>query len=230
MLWACLPELRAHAPHALADREPGGRREDADRPHERSPGSEDEADRDHDYPFRAAADPDVAAQAERLRAGTRVADEERAGDGGEGEPDADEVVVAGEDERDRPEDDALAHAVGRRVEEGAERRSLAARPGERAVEDVEDRADDEDGGAEPVEEELVPVLEEDEDGGGSAERDARGGQRIRCDARAREAEHRAARELAGALRVAALQARGPRHGFLRAELRNQPLQPAALQQ
>src|SRR5919204_5186798 len=179
MLWACLTKLRAHAPHTLADGEPGGRREDADRPHERSPGSEDETDRDHHDPLGAAADADVAAQAERLRAGARVADEERAGDGGEREPDADEVVVAREDERDRAEDDALAHAVGRRIEEGAERRSLAARPGERAVEDVEDRADDEDRGAEPVEEELVAVLEEDEDARGGAERDAGGRQRIR---------------------------------------------------
>src|ERR1044072_6961891 len=103
MLWARTAQLRADAPDALPDGEPRSRGEDADRPHERSPRCEHETDGDHDDAFRAA--PDVAAQAERLRAGARVADEERPGDGGECEPDADEVVVAREDERDRPEDD-----------------------------------------------------------------------------------------------------------------------------
>ena len=51
-------------------------------------------------------------------------------------------------------------AVGRRVEERAERRRLAAGPGERAVEDVEDRPGDEERRAEPVEEVLVAVLEQ----------------------------------------------------------------------
>src|ERR671935_1876269 len=166
MLWPCPTKLRANAPHALPDREPGGRRERADRPGEHSPRSEDEADGDDDDALGAAADADVAAQAEHLRARAGVADEERAGHGGEGQADADEVVVAREDERDRAEHHTLADAVGGRVEEGAERRALAARPRERPVEDVEDRADDEDAGAEPVEEELVPVLEEDEHGRG----------------------------------------------------------------
>ena len=40
---------------------------------------------------------------------------------------------------------------------------LAAGAGERAVEDVEDRARDEERRAEPVEEDLVAVLEEDDD-------------------------------------------------------------------
>src|SRR5919109_2421574 len=211
MLWARLSKLRADAPHTLADGEPCGRREDADRPYERAPGSEDEADGNHDDALRAAADADVAPQAERLGAGARVAHEEGAGDGCEGEPDADEVVVAREDERDRAENDALADAVGRRVEEGAERGPLAARARERPVEDVEDRAHDEDSGAEPVEEDLVPVLEEDEDGCADAESDAQGRQRVRCHAGAREAEHRAAGDPAGALCVPALQARGPAH-------------------
>src|SRR5690349_15505359 len=162
MLWGGVAKLRANAPHALSDREPRGRRQRPDRPDERAPGSEDETDGDHDDPLRAASDPDVAAQAERLGARTGVADEERAGDGGEREADADEVTVARENERDRAEDDALAHAVGGRVEEGAERRPLSARPCERAVEDVEHRAHDEDDGAEPVEEDPVPAPEEDE--------------------------------------------------------------------
>src|ERR1044072_8416436 len=115
MLWARTAQLRADAPDALPDGEPRSRGEDADRPHERSPRREHEADGDHDDPFRPTADADVAAQAERLRAGARVADQERPGDGGEREPDADEVVVAREDERDRPEDDALADRKSTRL-------------------------------------------------------------------------------------------------------------------
>src|SRR5947207_14000111 len=129
MLWACAAQLHADAPHALADGEPRRHGENADRPHERAPGREDEADGDDDDALRAAADADVAAQTERLRAGARVADEERAGDGGEREPDADEVVVAREDERDRAQNDAFAHPVGGRVEEGAEGRPFPARAG-----------------------------------------------------------------------------------------------------
>src|SRR5919197_4191291 len=130
MLWTCSAKLRAHAPHPLPDREPRGRSECAHRPYERAPGGEDEADRDHDDPLGAASDADVAAQAERLRARAGVADEERAGDGGEGEADTDEVAVAAENERDRAEHDALADAVGGRVEERAEGGALPARPRE----------------------------------------------------------------------------------------------------
>ena len=72
------------------------------------------------------------------------------------------VPRAGEDERDRGEHRSLADAVGGGVEEGAERRRLPAGARQRAVEDVEDRADDEDARAEPVEEELVAVLERDD--------------------------------------------------------------------
>src|SRR5919199_6986680 len=117
MLWTCSAKLRANAPDALADREPRGRRQGSDRPDERTPGSEDEADGDHDHPLGAASDADVAAQPERLRARAGVADEEGADDGREGEADADEVVVPCEHERDRPEDDALADSVGGGVEE-----------------------------------------------------------------------------------------------------------------
>src|SRR5919109_115864 len=204
MLWARLSKLRADAPHTLADGEPCGRREDADRPYERAPGSEDEADGNHDDALRAAADADVATEAERLGAGACVAHEEGAGDGCEGEPYADEVVVAREDERDRAENDALADAVGRRVEEGAERRPLAARAGERPVEDVEDRADDEDGRAEPVVEELMAALERHEHRRRETERHARGGERVRGHPRPRKARHRAAREAARPSRVALL--------------------------
>src|SRR5256714_9937298 len=160
MLWACA-KLRPDAPDPLADREPRGRGEHADRPDERAPRCEDEADRDDDHALGAAADADVPTQSERLRAGARVADEEGAGDGGEREPDADEIVMAGEDECDRAQDDPLADAVGRRVEEGAAGRSLPARPRERAVEDVGDPAADQDARAEPGEEDRVAVLGED---------------------------------------------------------------------
>ena len=74
---------------------------------------------------------------------------------------------------DRCEHRALADAVGRRVEERAERRRLPAGARERAVEDVEDRADDEDAGTEPVEEELVALLERDENRCREAEAHAR---------------------------------------------------------
>jgi hypothetical protein len=61
MLWARSPKLRAHAPHALADGEPGRRRQHPDRPDERSPRGEDESHGDDDDALGAAADPDVAA-------------------------------------------------------------------------------------------------------------------------------------------------------------------------
>src|SRR5947199_295518 len=79
------------------------------------------------------------------------------------------LSAAGEDQGDRTEHEALAHPVGGRVEEGAERRRLAAGAGEGPVEDVEDRSDHEHGRPEPVEEELVAVLEVDENAGGDAE-------------------------------------------------------------
>src|SRR5207245_2062133 len=83
---------------------------------------------------------------ECLRARACVADEERAGDGGDGEGEGGLVPVARLDQRDRAEDEALGDSVGGRVDEGAEGRRLTARAGERPVEDVEERADDEDGG------------------------------------------------------------------------------------
>src|SRR6185437_8318718 len=87
-------------------------------------------------------------------------------------------------------------------EEGAEHRRLAAGPRERAVENVEDRADDEDTCAEPVVEELVPVLERDEHRCDETQRDPRRRQGVRGDARAGEAGDRAARKAAGAGRIA----------------------------
>src|SRR5438093_22964 len=75
----------------------------------------------------------------------------------------------------------------------------------------EPRGDDEHGRAEPVEEELVAVLERDEHRGNEAERDAGGGERVGRDPGAREAAHRAAGEGARARGVALLDA--ARSGF-----------------
>ena len=76
------------------------------------------------------------------------------------------------DEADRGEHRRLAETVERGVEERAEHGALARRPGERAVEDVGDRADDEEDAAEPEEELRVALLEADEHGADEAERDA----------------------------------------------------------
>jgi hypothetical protein len=137
------------------------------------------------------AEADVAAQAETFRLRARVADEDRARDGGEGERQRERVAVAGEHEPDRPEHRGLADPIGRRVEEGPERRGLAARTCEGAVEDVQDRPDDEDDRAGPVEEPRVAVLEEHKDRRGQAQRDPGRGQRVRRDARPGEADDRA---------------------------------------
>ena len=128
-------------------------------------------------------------QPERLGLGPRVADEERAGQRGERERDAPFAAVAHEDERDRAEHEALADPVDGRVDERAERRSEALAARERAVEDVEDRAEHEERGAEP---EAAPalVLEVDGHGSGDAEPDAGGGQRVRRELRAAELRHR----------------------------------------
>src|SRR5439155_23849114 len=100
-----------------------------------------------------------------------------------------------------------------RVEERAERRTLAARACEGAVEDVEDRADPEDGGPDPVEEKLVAVLEEDEDRGEAAERHAARRQRVRRHARPRERDHRARRELPRPIGVPPFERLGSGHAL-----------------
>jgi len=106
--------------------------------------------------------PHVPAEAERLGLGPHVRHEEGAGDADDREHNRCVVAVPCEDERDCSEHRALTDTVGRRVEEGAEDGRFSADTRERPVEDVEDRAEHEDAGAEPVEEELVAVLERDE--------------------------------------------------------------------
>jgi hypothetical protein len=122
---------------ALDDREPRRRGERDDRPRQTAPRCEDEPGRDEHHTLGARAQADVALQSERLGAGTRVGDEEGADDGRDGDHDRPLLSVAGEDERDRGEHRALADAVGRGVDEGAERGGLAAHASESAVEDVE---------------------------------------------------------------------------------------------
>src|SRR5580765_4908917 len=63
--------LRPDGPDPLADREPGGDGEQIDRPLERAPRREDEPRRDHDHAFGAGADPNVALEPQRFRAGAR---------------------------------------------------------------------------------------------------------------------------------------------------------------
>src|SRR5690348_13619318 len=149
---ASVNELLANVQDALHHREPRGRCEEVDRPLQPAPGCEDETRRDDDDALRTRAEADVAAEAERLRLGPHVRHEERPRDRGDREHDRDVVAGAREDEPDRREHRSLAHAVGGRVEERAERRRLPAGTRERAVEDVEHGADDEDAGAEPVDE------------------------------------------------------------------------------
>src|SRR5919204_350288 len=83
----------------------------------------------------AGSAPDVAAQAESLRFRAGVADEKGAGNGRERERERDGLVMALENKRDCAENSAFADAVGRRVEERAERRRLpaGAREGVRRV-------------------------------------------------------------------------------------------------
>src|SRR5581483_6509085 len=72
-------QLLANVQDALDDRDPRGRGQEVDRPGETAPRSEDEARGDHDDALRARAEPDVAAQAERLRLRAHVRHEEGAG-------------------------------------------------------------------------------------------------------------------------------------------------------
>ena len=72
--------------------------------------------------------------------------------------------------------------------------------------------DDEDDRGEPVEEDLVPSFEEDEDRGGGTERDAARGEGVRRDPGAGEAGHRARCEAARSGRVAVLDRGCSAHG------------------
>src|SRR6185369_17131457 len=98
---------------------------------------------DHDA-LGSAPKADVPPEAERLGSRPRVADEERAGDGGERECDSPHLVVAHEHEPDRRNHESLSDAVDGGVEEGAEGAANAAASRESAVEDVEHRPDDEE--------------------------------------------------------------------------------------
>src|SRR3954447_4055285 len=181
-----LHELLADVQDALDDRDPRGRSQQGDRPGEDTPRREDEAGGDDHDALGSGADADVALEAEGLRAGAGVGDEQRTGDRRDGDDDEDLLPVDREDVGDRSEHEELADAIGGRVEERAEDGRLAPGAGERAVEDVENRAGDEDRRAEPEEQQLVAPLEEDDDGGDEAERDAGHGERVGGDAGAGE--------------------------------------------
>src|SRR6266545_1164584 len=204
MRCASINELLADVQDALRNGEPRGCCEEIDRPLEPAPRSEYETGGDDDDALGPGAQADVAAQSQCFRLCADVRHEEGAGDGHDREEDRDVVPGAGEDEPDRSEHRALADPVGRGVEEGAERRRLPAGTRERAVEDVEHRADDEHRGGEPVEKELVPTLEGDEHGRRQTEGDPGRRECVRGEPGACEARHRQLREGAGAGRVARL--------------------------
>src|SRR4051812_23007888 len=189
---------------ALHNGDPADRGNEVDRPLESSPRREHEAGRDHDDALGPGAETDVATETERFGLRADVGDEEGAGDRDDREERREVVAAPREHVADGCEHRALADAVGCRIEEGTERRRLPAGARERTVEDVEDRADHEDDRGEPVEEDLVPVLEGNEHGRDQAQADAGGRQGIRGDARPREALHRAAREPACTDRISRL--------------------------
>src|SRR5215470_6177299 len=180
-------KLLANVQDALDDREPGSHREHENRPRQASPRREHESGSDEYDTLGARAKPDIALQSERLGAGARVRDEERADDCRNGEHDGPVLPVTREDERDCSEHRTLAYAVGGGVDERAERSRLAAHAGECTVEDVEQRAHDEDEGCEPVDEQRVgAVLERHEDRRQETQRDACRREDVRRDAGARQ--------------------------------------------
>src|SRR2546423_3630470 len=198
-------KLSSNGQDSLEHRQPGGRRQQIDEPLERdAERREDEAARDQDHALGAAADADVSFEADQLGLRPGVGDEEGAGDRCDADGDADVVSGAREHEGDRGEYEALADPVRERVEKLAERRRLVTLPGERTVEDVKDRAGDEEHRGEPVEEELVAVLERNHDRGGDAEENASRGQRIRAHARARDTPDIARGEAPGSVCIALL--------------------------
>src|SRR6476659_1540348 len=95
-----LSQLFADGQDSLEHGQPGGHREQVDEPLQgHAERREDEAARDDDHALCAAADPDVALEADQfcLRAG--VGDEERAGDRGDAEHDGDVIARSSEAER-----------------------------------------------------------------------------------------------------------------------------------
>src|SRR5262249_12644561 len=106
---------------------------------------------------------------ECLGARPRVADEQRPRHAGERQRQGHRVVVAMKDERNRTEHRRFADTIGGGVQERAKRRRLASRSSECPIEDVEDRSDDEEEGAKPVEQPWAAVLEEDDNRGRETE-------------------------------------------------------------
>ena len=155
--------------------------------------------RDEHDPLGPRHEPRLAPHPERLRLGARVAHEERADERHEDASQRDLVALIREHDRDRAQDQPLRQAVGGRVEEPAERRQLAVRAGQRAVEDVEDRARDEDHRG-PHE-----VALDHEHGRRAVHREAGDGDLVRRERQRAEAAHEGHAEVAAALRVPGLQ-------------------------
>src|SRR3954469_15815766 len=82
-------QLLADVQDALHHGDPRGCSQEVDRPLKPAPGREHEAGGEYDDALRAGADPDVAAQTERLRLCAHIRDEERAGDRDDCEDDRD---------------------------------------------------------------------------------------------------------------------------------------------
>jgi hypothetical protein len=179
----------------------GERRERRQQVHDigqRPAAREGQRDRDEHDPLGPPHQPDGAAEAEGLRLGARVADEERADQGDEDARERRLVPLLREHEGDRAEHEALRDAVGGRVEEAAELRQLAVRSRERAVEDVEDAARDE------RDRRPDEVLLVDQDGRDRVEREARDRHLVGREGKRAEPRHQRHPEASAPVRVTGL--------------------------
>ncbi len=169
-----LSKLLANVQDALQDGEPGRRREQVDRPLQRTPRREDEAGGDDDDALGARAQADVAAQAESLRLRPRVRDEEGAGDGGDREDDA-PCRCRRARRRARSRRAQRPRRRGRWSESRKAPNSVDLPPARASAPSRMSRTEPttNTAAAEPVVEELVSVLEGDDHRRREAERDAR---------------------------------------------------------
>src|SRR6476620_11311217 len=201
-------EFRANVEDALQDRDRAQGREHVDRRGEQAEVGEQDADREDHDAHRAARDPDLALDAQRLGAGAGVAHHQRREDRQHRRGGGDLVALRREDRGDRGEDDALLDAVERRVEKRAELRPLARHARVAAVERVAHRSDDERDPADDVQ--LLP----DEDRGDDVEDQAGDRDGVRRQPRLDQAVlHHLASGAAANGRTDALPARRPRGGL-----------------
>src|SRR5680860_337446 len=209
-----LQKLVSDVHYALDRRDDGQHRDQVDRWGQEleiaEPGAlgEDQADREYDYPDGTRRQPDLALDPERLGAGTRVGDHQRAEHGDHAHRRG--KIVAGRSEvaGDRGQHDPLLDPVQGRVEEGAEQRPLARHARVAPVHRVHHRAEDE-GDPGEGEEALGHQAGGDEVADQAGDRD-----RVRRQPRLDQAVARVGAELlpvAGLAPVAAA-ARSPRGG------------------